>query len=89
LENDLIRVWISQSTANILEKQIGSLDPSTIAAAIERAHTLHEPKDGEPPVFGNPAISVCIPFEAYELINTTFDGISDEHNFKQLVELLS
>jgi hypothetical protein len=84
--NGMIRVWLTQSTANLLKQAVGSMDPADIAKAIE-AVRLEEKKQADTgQVFGVLAVEILIPVTAYAKLKSTFDGVSDEHNFKQLID---
>jgi hypothetical protein len=86
--DSLVRVWLTPITAEQLRSVIGNLEPEAIGEAVVRA-LLQEIKlmrDVGP--FGIVAVEVLIPVPAYERLKATFDGVSDEHNFKQLIEIL-
>lgn len=86
--NGLVRVWLSQTTANLLRQALGSLDPKRIAEAIDAAKREEREKVAGGNIFDPLAIEVLVPQPAYEKLKATFDGVSDEHNFKQLIEAL-
>lgn len=84
----LIRVWLTQSTANLLKQALGSLDPADIAKAIEAVRVEERAQEMRGQIFGTLAVEVLVPGSAYARLKATFDGVSDEHNFKQLVDSL-
>ncbi|MGC1270000.1 MAG: hypothetical protein WA842_05310 [Croceibacterium sp.] len=86
--NGLVRVWITHSTAGLLRQSLGSLDPSDIAKAIEEVRLEEEKREERSDIFGVLAVEVLIPAPSYEKLKQIFDGVSDEHNFKQLTALL-
>jgi hypothetical protein len=86
--NGLIRVWLTQSTANLLKQALGSLDPTDVANAIEAVRREEKQQEDAGQIFGVLAVAVLIPQNAYNHLRSTFDGVSDEHNFKQLVNSL-
>ncbi|MGI4949206.1 MAG: hypothetical protein ACRYHC_11055 [Janthinobacterium lividum] len=83
----MIRVWLSRITANMLRDAVGSLDPQSIAKAIEVAKREEKAKDASG-VFDPLAVEILVPAPAYARLQSTFEGVSDEHNFKQLIETL-
>jgi hypothetical protein len=86
--NGLIRVWLTQGTAKLLEQALGSLDPAIIAAAIEAVTTEEKQLEEAGQAFGVLAVDVMIPAAAYTHLKKSFAGVSDEHDFKQFVEFL-
>lgn len=86
--NGLIRVWLTQSTANLLKQALGSLDPTDIANAIEAVRREEREQASAGQIFDTLAVEVLVPVSAYTRLKSTFDGVSDEHNFKQLVDAL-
>jgi hypothetical protein len=84
----MIRVWLSQTTANLLHQALGSLDPDTIAQAIAAAKREENEKQIGGTAFDPLAIEVLVPAPAYGKLKATFEGVSDEHDFKRLVETL-
>ena len=86
--NGMIRVWLSQTTANLLHQALGSLDPDTIAQAIAAAKREENEKQIGGTAFDPLAIEVLVPAPAYGKLKATFEGVSDEHDFKRLVETL-
>lgn len=86
--NGLVRVWLTQTTAGMLRSVIGDLSPALIAAAVESAKFEHEKREQATGGFGPLAIEVFVPTETYTRLQTEFQGVSDEHNFKQLLDAL-
>lgn len=86
--DSLVRVWLTPVTAEQLRAAIGSLDPEAIARAIERAKAQEIVLQRDVGPFAIVAIEVLIPASAYAMLAEIFEGVSDEHNFKQLVEIL-
>lgn len=86
--NGLIRVWLSQVTADLLQQAVGDLTPPNIAAAVEKVKFDQIQREIQGQAFGPLAVEVLIPVLVYERIKTEFIGVSDEHYFKQLLEAL-
>ncbi|MFN9253565.1 MAG: hypothetical protein ACK6BL_06435 [Holosporaceae bacterium] len=86
--NGMVRVWLTQITAGLLREVIGNLQPDAIAAAVERANFEHVRLEASAHPFGSLAVEVIVPVSTYAKLQQVFDGVSDEHNFKQLVETL-
>lgn len=87
-DNGLVRVWLTQTTANMLRSAIGELSPERIAAAVESARFEDRQLDRTSGGFGPLAVETLIPMESYTRLRAALDGVSDEHNFRQLIELL-
>ncbi|WP_086552728.1 hypothetical protein [Acetobacter orientalis] len=86
--NGMVRVWLSQTTANLLRQALGSLDPQEIAKAIDAVKREEKAKEKSGDIFDPLAVEVLVPAPAYARMKATFEGVSDEHNFKQLIEIL-
>jgi hypothetical protein len=84
--NGLIRVWLTQSTANLLKAALGSLDPNDIAKAIEAVQREEKQQAVLGHVFDVLSVEILLPASSYIRLNGIFDGVSDEHNFKQLID---
>lgn len=76
------------TTANMLRSVIGDLSPERIAAAVESAKFEHEKREQASGGFGPLAIEVLVPTQTYTRLQAEFQGVSDEHNFKQLLDVL-
>jgi len=87
--NGLIRVWLTPVTASLLGEVVGELTPQTIAAAVEQANFEQKlQEEASPHSFGLPAVEVLISTGTYARLQEVFKGVSDEHNFRQLIEVL-
>jgi hypothetical protein len=83
---DLVRVWLTQPTAEALRNLLGGLDTEQISDAILRAEPNASP-DGST-VDENSVVEVVITSQAYEALRTKFEGVSDEHSFQLFVKRL-
>jgi hypothetical protein len=87
--NGLVRVWLTEVTASLLREAVGDLKPETIAAAVERANFDQRRREEKTPSsFGVLATEVLVSTATYTKLQEVFSGVSDEHNFKQLVDVL-
>ncbi len=90
--SDLIRVWVTSTTALILNGLLGNTHTDTVSAAIiERANetlTLRE-KQIEPAVEAGLAKPLYITREAYAALREAFAGVSDEHSMQRFVQFSS
>lgn len=86
--NGMVRVWLSQTTANLLRQALGSLEPLKIAEAINAAKRDESAKEFAGQLFNAPATEILVSSSAYAKLRDTFQGVSDEHNFKHLIETL-
>ncbi len=88
VENDLIRVWVTSTTAFILDTLFGDINPDTISAVIiERAHefaTLQE-RLAEPAPKAESAKPIYMTRQAYDALKKAFAGVSDEHMMQRFV----
>lgn len=87
--NGLVRVWLTRVTANLLRDLVGNLNPDTIAAAVEQANfEQHRQEQEGPGTFGVLAVEVLVSTRTYARLKEVFEGVSDEHYFKQLLDVL-
>ena len=87
--NGLVRVWLTRVTASLLQEVVGDLNPETIAAAVAQANLEQNRQEEERPgEFGVLAVEVLVPTATYVKLQEAFGGVSDEHNFKQLLDVL-
>jgi hypothetical protein len=83
---DLVRVWLTLPTAREVQETIGSLEPGPLSAAI-----LEAPVPGPAAALlaeTGDVVEVTISASAYVHLLTTFDGVSDEHRFRVLLNAL-
>jgi hypothetical protein len=82
LANGLVRVWVTPTTALILNSGLSNLEPNTISEAIIRytneVQTLKE-SAAEYAIGVEKAKPILITKEAYLALKETFSGVSDEH----------
>lgn len=88
LPNGLFRIWVTKSTALFLKKTLGELSSGRIAEVLEKLAAIErkEEEQGTPRI--EPAVAIELTPRAYELLNTCFKGVSDEHRMQQLVQML-
>jgi hypothetical protein len=87
-EPGVIRVWLTVSTVRELRRLIGDLTPSNVMLAIESAANDLSRVNAIPTQHDDEAVALNIPLEAYELLNASFPGESDEHTFRLMVQHL-
>jgi len=86
------RVWVTATTAILLERTLGSLDTDTISQAILQATqeiTQMETKEGGTSSSEDVAKPIIITTSAYDALSHCFDGVSDEHLMQLFVRFLS
>lgn len=88
LPNGNIRIWISKPTALFLKKLLGELTSEKLTEAITKVSALEREEAKEGHVAIDPAIPIELSSDAYQLLNSCFKGVSDEHRVQQLVQLL-
>jgi len=94
IKNGLIRVWLTQTTAKLLEEKIGRLDTDELSSLIlETAQKINETEDGESSkeriVKLDLARPILITSEAYNKMIESFNGVSDEHRFQLFINFLT
>lgn len=92
VENELIRLWITATTALILQNVLGTTDADTLSAAIiEQANKIRarQQKGVESTSDIELAKPIFITKEAYNFLTQAFRGVSDEHRMQIFVQYLS
>jgi hypothetical protein len=92
VENDLIRVWVTSTTALILNALLGSTHTDTISEAIiERADEINalQEKYSAPVPEAELAKPIYITRQAYAALRNAFAGVSDEHSMQRFVQFSS
>lgn len=89
LANGLVRIWVTAQTGRELRRLVGDLTTEKLALAIETA--ANEPLESGTIVRyqQEEANEIILNKESYELLTTSFPGVSDEHMMQQLVQRLS
>jgi hypothetical protein len=92
VENGLIRVWVTPTTALILNGLLGSTDTNVVSDAIisraREVRTLKE-KQAEYLQTTETARPLYITKQAYTALKDAFDGVSDEHMLQIFVQSVS
>lgn len=92
VENERIRLWITATTALILQNVLGATDTDTLSAAIiDQANKIRawQRKGVEPASGIELAKPIFITQEAYTFLTQAFQGVSDEHRMQIFVQYLS
>lgn len=89
IEAGFVRVWLTKTTAELLQTFVGPLTPENLSAAINNARLEEVQKQEAATAFGTLAIPIIVPSEAYAKLVRILEGVSDEHTFKLFVEILS
>lgn len=85
LENNLIRIWITKTTAICLQQIFGELETYKISEIIIVQCAKAKEKDKKLKTYDDSAVSFTITVEAYEMLQNTFEGVSDEHLLQQFI----
>jgi hypothetical protein len=88
LGNGLVRIWVTQATADLLKQALGNLETNSVSALIQKVASALPEKSAEVQKNDELAIELTITPEAYKSLETAFVGISDEHRFQLLVRHL-
>jgi hypothetical protein len=93
LEGGLIRVWITSTTALLMENLLGAFDTETISSTITRTAAQVseiEKTSKEMPVTKlDVARPIHITTDAYQALTETFAGVSDEHMIQLFLRYIS
>ena len=88
LENGLVRIWITPSTAYLMRDVLGTYDTQTISNAILQS-AGEAAKDGGYEVANEePAVELRVTLAAYETLRAVFTGNSDEHSIQLVLRYL-
>jgi hypothetical protein len=92
VENGLIRVWITSTTAIVLQNILGGMDTDRVSAAII-AHALRVRSENERKaehiIEADRARSILVTPEAFASLTQAFAGVSDEHRMQLFVQHLA
>ena len=88
--NQTIRVWITSTTALLIENVLGTLDKEIISIAIltaeqEMAESDIDPNEAKKSELAKP---VLITLSAYKALQRVFNGVSDEHMMELFVDYI-
>lgn len=85
IDEGLVKVWLTRSTAKYLELLLGSLESNNLSSAIENLTPLTE-KTIKPEIYkpNEIAVPVYITDTAYKKLKELYTPISDEYMFQQL-----
>ena len=87
IETGLVRVWLTPGTAELLEQTLGDVTPETIASVVN-SHDLPREKDVQEHAGTGLAVPILVPLQTYKNLLESLEGVSDEHTFKLLIDLL-
>lgn len=82
IETGLVRVWIAESTARELRRQLGTLETDVVSRAIVDAAAVIADEDTKEQIKSEVALAVLITPQAYETLQSCLPGVSDEHSFQ-------
>lgn len=88
LENDLVRLWITASTARELNRLLGGLETDRISATITEAAGTMEVIAEVGITTHAAARTIVITKQAYSSLTEAFEGVSDEHRIQLLTAYL-
>jgi hypothetical protein len=88
IEKDLVRVWITLSTARELKSLLGDLETERLSSIILKASTEAQSAEVLAIPTDNEARALLITREAYVALQEAFEGVSDEHRIQLLVTYL-
>ena len=92
IDDGMIRIWVTVTTALLLETAIGSTDPDLLSERIieyaEKVRALEDEDEGPKPPSIQKAKPILITIEAYEALREAFSGVSDEHMMQLFVRYM-
>lgn len=88
IDAETIQIWVSASTARAIRRVLGSLDKRKVSEAIVEAANrmagVKRPTEGEVDL----AQPIRVTRKAFEIFQTAWDGVSDEHRAQLFLESL-
>lgn len=88
LDRDTIVLWVAAATAEQLKKRLGSIDKEVISDAVFEAAE----KDNEDSSFTfddlHAAVPIMLSNEAYDLLLSNWEAVSDDHRMQLLLKAL-
>ncbi|MGH9755957.1 MAG: hypothetical protein ACREA2_24520 [Blastocatellia bacterium] len=88
VDTGYVRVWLTEATARDLKRLIGPLDTETVSATILNCSELTTQIEWAEISKAEFAEAVIITAEAYQVLQTTFPGMNDDHSFCLLAQFL-
>jgi hypothetical protein len=88
LEGNLVRIWITLSTARELKSLLGDLETQRISSIILKASSEVQLAEDLAVPADNEARELLITREAYVALQEAFEGVSDEHRMQLLLTYL-
>lgn len=92
LDGGLVRVWVTSTTALLLQQNLGSLDTNRLSSAIlesaEAASRTEEAEKKKQTPQHEVATSILIMKSAYEALIHAFPGVSDEHRIQLFLRFM-
>ena len=87
--NSVIRVWITDTTKRELTRLLGTLNPEILSAAVLKVSAAMEKLGPIEEARQENATAFEISFEAYQALQASLPGVSDEHSFQLLAQHLA
>ena len=88
IDYDTVRIWVSAKTARAIKRIIGNLDKDAISEAIIKAAGYLAIAEAVVSSDSDLAIPIFINKKAFELFQSAWDGVSDEHRAQLFLESL-
>jgi hypothetical protein len=88
VDDDTFLLWVAAATAQKLAEKLGSVEKATVSDAIIRAASQERPT--EIPVVEDIPVAVPIPVtrEAFDLLFSTWEAVSDDHRIQLLLQAM-
>jgi hypothetical protein len=83
-----IRCWVTRTTLEDLRSLLGKVDSETIGRAVQQHLAKLSPAEAGPLV-QDPAESIEISAETYELLTSRLPGVNDDHCFQLLIRAIT
>ena len=88
LDDKTIVLWVSASTADQLKEIVGSTDRQAVSDAISKALTFRASGGSAGTVDSSLAVPIHVSKEAFDILVSNWDAVSDEHRIQQLIDAL-
>ena len=89
LGNDTIILWVASRTAEQLSSRLGSTDKDVVSQAVFEAARRDRTTEASYVDNSNEAVPIAIRKDAFDLLLSRWNGVSDDHRVQLLIDSLS
>ena len=88
LDDDTIILWVAAATAAQLEQRLGSIDKDVVSKAVLAAANIERHEDGFTIDDLHAAVPIQVSKEAFDLLISNWEAVSDDHRVQLLIQSL-